>query len=51
MQVSAIEALGAVVTGHVVKVGGPVELYQVFELLKPLPLVQVKGAGRPTEIF
>lgn len=52
MQVSAIEALGAVVTGHVVKVKGPVELYQVFELLKPLPLVQVKKEQADlTEIF
>lgn len=52
MQVSTIEALGAVVTGHVVKVRGPVELYQVFELLKPLPLVQVKKEQADlTEIF
>lgn len=52
MQVSAIEALGAVVTGHVVKVRGPVELYQVFELLKPLPLIQVKKEQADlTEIF
>ena len=52
MQVSAIEALGAVVTGHVVKVRGPVELYQVFEILKPLPLIQVKKEQADlTEIF
>lgn len=53
MQVSAIEALGAVVSaGHVVKVRGSVELYQVFEILKPLPLVQVKKEQADlTEIF
>lgn len=53
MQVSAIVALGAVVqAGHVVKVRGAVELYQVFEILKPLPLVQVrKEQADLTEIF
>jgi len=40
-----------VVAGHVVKVR-PVELYQVFEILKPLPLVQVrKEQADLTEIF
>lgn len=53
LQVAAIEALGAVVqAGHVVQVRGPEELYQVFEIIKPLPLVQVKKEQADlTEIF
>ena len=53
IQLSAVEALGAVVQAeHIVKVKGPVELYKVFEILKPLPLIQVKKEQADlTEIF
>jgi len=53
IQIRAIAALGAVVqAGHIVKVRGPETLYQVLEILKPLPLVQVKKEQADlTEIF
>jgi len=52
-RVRALQVLGATVqAGRVVYMGSPEGLYQVFESLKPLPLIQVKkDTADLTEIF
>jgi ABC-2 type transport system ATP-binding protein len=52
-RVRALQVLGATVqAGRVVYLGSPEGLYQVFESLKPLPLIQVKkDTADLTEIF
>jgi ABC-2 type transport system ATP-binding protein len=52
-RVKALQGVGAdVQEGQVVYMGSPEGLYQVFEVLKPLPLVQVKkDSADLTQIF
>lgn len=51
-RVSQIDALGGVVDGKIIYLRKPETLYQVFDLLKPLPLVRVKkDQANLTEIF
>lgn len=53
LQVKTLGEVGAnVQPGRVVYMGSPEGLYQVFEILKPLPLIQVKkDSADLTEIF
>jgi ABC-2 type transport system ATP-binding protein len=53
LQVRTLGEVGAnVQPGRVVYMGSPEGLYQVFEILKPLPLIQVKkDSADLTEIF
>lgn len=51
-RVSQIDALGGVVDGKIIYLRKPETLYQVFDVLKPLPLVRVeKDQANLTEIF
>ncbi len=52
-RIEALQAVGAEVqSGQVIYLGSPEELYQVLEVLKPLPLLQVqKDSADLTEIF
>lgn len=52
-RVNALQQVGAEVqAGEIIYMGSPEGLYQVFEILKPLPLVQVKqDSANLTEIF
>jgi ABC-2 type transport system ATP-binding protein len=52
-QIENLHALGATLqSGQVMYLGSPEGLYQVLEILKPLPLLQVKkGQADLTEIF
>jgi ABC-2 type transport system ATP-binding protein len=53
VRANKLEEVGATVqAGQIVYMGSPEGLYQVFEILKPLPLVQVKkDTADLTEIF
>lgn len=53
VRVEALQQIGATVqAGRIIYRGNPQGLYQVFEVLKPLPLVQLKkDAADLTEIF
>ncbi|MBD0344110.1 MAG: ABC transporter ATP-binding protein [Coleofasciculus sp. Co-bin14] len=52
-RIQALHEIGAEVqAGQIIYMGSPEGLYQVFEILKPLPLVQVKkDSADLTEIF